>query len=79
MQQQASTGAADPAPSGSVRAWGATLAAGLAAALVAQFLLDSFADSSTLGHWIQHATLFFAGLLTGAALVRLYQLGGRAG
>jgi len=66
------------AGSGSVPAWGGVLAAGIALALVAQFLLDGFADSSTMGHWIQHASLFLAGGLVGAALVRLYQLGSRA-
>ncbi|HVD02028.1 MAG TPA: hypothetical protein VNG93_12915 [Candidatus Dormibacteraeota bacterium] len=66
------------AGSGSVLAWAGVLAAGIALVLVAQFLLDGFADSSTMGHWIQHASLFLAGGLVGGALVRLYQLGSRA-
>lgn len=61
-----------------VSAWAGVLLAGVALVLVAQFLLDSFADSSTIGHWIQHASLFLAGGLAGAGLVRLYQLGSRA-
>jgi hypothetical protein len=67
-----------PAASGRVPTWAVVLAAGVILALVAQFLLDSFADSSTFGHWTQHAALFFGGGLVGAGLLRLYQLGGRA-
>jgi hypothetical protein len=63
---------------GSIPAWAGVLAAGIALALVAQYLLDSFADSSTMGHWIQHASLFWAGIMVGAGLLRLYQLGSRA-
>lgn len=47
------------------------LAAGVAVALLAQFALDAFADSSQLGHWIQHGLLFAGGLLAGAGLVQL--------
>ena len=57
--------------------WAGTLGGGLALALVAQFLLDSFADSSTIGHWTQHALLFWSGLMIGAGVLRLYQLGSR--
>lgn len=78
MQKDASSAVVEPARTGSAGRWGVILGTGLAVALVAQFLLDSFADASTLGHWVQHAALFFAGILVGAALVRLYQLGARA-
>ena len=57
--------------------WAGVLVGGLALALVAQFLLDSFADSSTIGHWAQHALLFWSGLMVGAGILRLYQLGSR--
>ena len=66
------------APRRPIPAWAGVLAAGIVLALVAQYLLDSFADSSTMGHWIQHASLFLAGGLVGSGLVRLYQLGSRA-
>ena len=58
--------------------WAGVLVGGLALALVAQFLLDSFADNTTIGHWIQHALLFWSGLMIGAGVLRLYQLGARA-
>ncbi|HEY8812814.1 MAG TPA: hypothetical protein VIO86_10020 [Candidatus Dormibacteraeota bacterium] len=66
-----------PASSNAVT-WAGVLVGGLVLALVAQFLLDSFADSSTMGHWTQHALLFWSGLMTGAGVLRLYQLGSRA-
>jgi hypothetical protein len=74
MERQATAGQG----TGSVPAWAGVLAGGIALALVAQYLLDSFADSSTMGHWIQHAMLFLAGGLVGSGLLRLYQLGSRA-
>lgn len=49
-----------------------TLAAGLLVVLIAQFALDSFADSTQLGHWIQHGLLFAGGVAVGGALVRLH-------
>ena len=78
MQTQAANDEQAPAPSGGVMPWAVTLLAGIGLALVAQFAMDSFADSSTLGHWAQHATLFLGGALVGVALLRLYQLGSRA-
>ena len=48
-----------------------TLAAGLLVVLVAQFALDSFADSTQLGHWIQHGLLFAGGVAVGVSLVQL--------
>ena len=47
------------------------LAAGVLVVLVAQFALDSFADASQVGHWIQHGLLFAGGVVVGCALVRL--------
>ena len=67
-----------PVGSGNATLWGGVLVGGLVLALVAQFLLDSFADTSNLGHWAQHALLFWSGLMAGAGVLRLYQLGGRA-
>jgi hypothetical protein len=67
-----------PAGSGNVMLWGGVLVGGLVLALVAQFLLDTFAETSNLGHWTQHALLFWSGLMTGAGVLRLYQLGSRA-
>jgi hypothetical protein len=67
-----------PAASGSLLMWGGALVGGLLLALVAQFLLDSFADSSNLGHWTQHGLLFWSGLMAGAGVLRLHQLGSRA-
>lgn len=78
MRQQLERDGQAAAQGPSVSAWAAVLLAGVGLVLVAQFPLDSFADSSTIGHWIQHASLFLAGGLVGAALVRLYQLGSRA-
>lgn len=63
---------------GRIQTWVAVLIAGVILALVAQFLLDAFADSSTLGHWLQHGLLFFSGGLVGAGLLRLYLLGSQA-
>ena len=62
---------------GGIQAWTAVLVGGVLLALVSQFLLDSFADSSTIGHWTQHALLFWSGILVGAGVLRLYQLGSR--
>lgn len=64
---------------GGLRAWTALLVGGLALVGVGQFLLDSFAESSTIGHWTQHAILFWSGLMVGAGLLRLFQLGSRSG
>lgn len=50
---------------------------GLLVALVAQFGLDRFADSSDLGHWMQHGILFAGGILTGAGGLALYRRGQR--
>ncbi len=62
---------------GSAGAWAALLATGVAAVLIAQFLLDGWADGNEAAHWAQHALLFWGGLTTGAAVLRLYQLGSR--
>ena len=59
-------------------AWGAVLVAGVAAVLAAQFAMDAWSDGNETVHWLQHALLFWGGVATGAAVLRLYQLGGRA-
>ncbi len=53
------------------------LAVGVAAALLAQFAMESFADRSDLGHWIQHGLLFWAGVAVGAACYGLWRRGQR--
>jgi hypothetical protein len=58
--------------------WARGLVAGVVLVLVAQFLLDAWADQNQSAHWIQHALLFVGGLVAGSALLRLYQLGGGA-
>jgi hypothetical protein len=78
MSDQLTIDPTQPATSRPVVTWAGILGGGLALALVAQFLLDSFADSSTIGHWTQHALLFWSGLMIGAGILRLYQLGSRA-
>ena len=75
MQEQV-TGEREIVPGG-IQVWTAVLVGGVLLALVSQFLLDSFADSSTIGHWTQHALLFWSGILVGAGVLRLYQLGSR--
>ena len=77
MGEHANVNTIRPA-SGRASTWAGVLVGGLALALVAQFLLDSFADNTTIGHWIQHALLFWSGLMIGAGVLRLYQLGARA-
>ena len=75
MQEQV-TGEREIVPGG-IQVWTAVLVGGALLALVGQFLLDSFADSSTIGHWTQHALLFWSGIMVGAGVLRLYQLGSR--
>ena len=75
MQEQV-TGEREIVPGG-IQVWTALLVGGVLLALVGQFLLDSFADSSTIGHWTQHALLFWSGIMVGAGVLRLYQLGSR--
>ena len=53
------------------------LVLGLGAALVAQFSIDSLADSSQLWHWLQHGALFAGGILAGCSLLTLYRAGQR--
>jgi len=78
MHEQVAADVSRPTPSGRASTWFGLLAVGIALALVAQFWLDAFADSSTLGHWTQHAALFLAGAMVGVGILRLYQLGSRA-
>ncbi len=53
------------------------LGCGLLATLTAQFGIDGFADTSQLGHWVQHGLLFGGGIAVGTALVRLHQASAR--
>jgi hypothetical protein len=46
---------------------------GVVVALVAQFAMDSLADGSDLGHWAQHALLFWSGIVIGLGLYALYR------
>ena len=78
MSDQLTVQEAEPTGPGSVMLWAGVLVGGLVLALLAQFLLDAFADTSNLGHWTQHALLFWSGLMTGAGILRLYQLGSPA-
>ncbi len=57
--------------------WAAVLIVGIALVLLAQFVLDSLADGNETWHWVQHATLFWGGVMAGAGALRLYQIGGR--
>jgi ABC-type Mn2+/Zn2+ transport system permease subunit len=54
------------------------LLAGVALALIAQFALSSWAESSQLDHDLQHGIIFVAGIGVGAALVALYRRGRRS-
>ena len=46
---------------------------GIAGGLVANYTLDSLADTSDTWHQIQHGTFFVAGILVGYALTALYR------
>ncbi len=54
----------------------AAVLVGVVVTLFAQFAMDSVADSSDLGHWVQHGLLFWSGILVGLGLFRLYQRAG---
>ena len=47
---------------------------GIALALVANYTLDSLADSSDTWHQIQHGTFFVGGIFVGYALTALYRV-----
>jgi ABC-type Mn2+/Zn2+ transport system permease subunit len=47
-------------------------------ALIGQFALSSWAESSQLNHDLQHGIIFVAGIGVGASLVALYRLGRRS-
>jgi hypothetical protein len=46
---------------------------GIAGGLVANYTLDSLADSSDTWHQIQHGTFFVAGIFVGYGLTMLYR------
>ncbi len=54
------------------------LVAAVAVALIGQFALSSWAESSQLNHDLQHGIIFVAGIGVGASLVALYRLGRRS-
>lgn len=58
--------------------WAVVLIVGVALSLVAQFVLDGWADQSETAHWIQHGLLFWAGIMAGAGLFGLYLSGRRS-
>jgi hypothetical protein len=47
---------------------------GIALALIANYTLDSLADSSDTWHQIQHGTFFVGGILVGFGLTQLYRV-----
>ena len=47
---------------------------GIALALIANYTLDSLADSSDAWHQVQHGTFFVAGIFVGYALTQLYRV-----
>lgn len=49
------------------------LVLGIAGGLVANYTLDSLADTSDTWHQIQHGTFFVAGIFVGYALTALYR------
>lgn len=50
------------------------LIVGVALALIANYTLDSLADTSDTWHQIQHGTFFVAGIFVGYALTQLYRV-----
>lgn len=52
---------------------GIGLVVGIALGLIANYTLDSLADSSDTWHQIQHGTFFVAGIFVGYALTALYR------
>ena len=46
---------------------------GIAGALIANYTLDSLADTSDTWHQIQHGTFFVSGILVGFGLTLLYR------
>jgi ABC-type Mn2+/Zn2+ transport system permease subunit len=54
------------------------LVTAVAVALIGQFALSSWAESSQLNHDLQHGIIFVAGIGVGASLVALYRLGRRS-
>ena len=50
------------------------LIVGIALALIANYTLDSLADTSDTWHQIQHGTFFVAGIFVGYALTQLYRV-----
>jgi len=65
-----------PGNAGRPGPWAACVVVGAVAALGAQFGLEGWAEADEIGHWVQHGVVFWSGVLVGAGLLRLYQLGG---
>lgn len=51
------------------------LVVGVILIILAQFFLDSLADTSDTWHWVQHGTIFVGGLAIGYAVTMLYVRG----
>lgn len=68
---------ASSAAGGRTYLWAGVLVVGIVLVLLAQFFLDGLADGNDSWHWMQHAALFWGGVMTGAGALRLYQVGGR--
>lgn len=51
---------------------------GVVLVIVAQFFLDSLADTSIVWHWGQHGVIFVGGLIIGYGATMLYVRGQRA-
>jgi hypothetical protein len=58
--------------SGSVVIPVVALIVGVALALIANYTLDSLADTSDTWHQIQHGTFFVGGIIVGYAVTALY-------
>ena len=48
------------------------LVVGIAMVVIAEFVLDGFADGNETWHWIQHGVFFLGGLVTGVSATYVY-------
>jgi hypothetical protein len=48
---------------------------GVVLVIVAQFFLESLADTTDIWHWTQHAVIFVSGLIIGYGATMLYVRG----
>lgn len=68
---------AGPAATSRTYVWAGVLIAGVVLVLCAQFVFDGLADGNDTWHVVQRAALLWGGVMVGAGVLRLYQLGGR--